>query len=206
MNSKRRRWTVRKKPQHSQAQLVLELDRQTPVAKNTRTRRIRSRTSMELAGVHHVAICVDDVDQAIDFYVDVLGGDVKRLVGPTASTDLTVRSTLDLDLQGIAEGVIARRLKAEGRTKKVSQAALVTMAPDGAILAMVGGRDYNESQFNRAVQAKRQPGSLFKTIVYLAAMSDISVSSTNGVSYSIYAANGDGATSPRGGRGNREAA
>jgi len=86
-----------------------------------------------------------------------------------ASTDLTVRSTLDLDLQGIAEGVIARRLKAEGRAKKVGQAALVAMASDGAILAMVGGRDYNESQFNRAVQAKRQPGSLFKVFVYLTA-------------------------------------
>src|SRR4029077_3012181 len=43
------------------------------------------------------------------------------------------------------------------------------MAPDGAILAMVGGRDYNESQFNRVTQAKRQPGSLFKLFVYLAA-------------------------------------
>ncbi len=104
-----------------------------------------------------------------NYFVDVLGGDVKRLVDSGASTDLTVRSTLDLDLQGIAEGVIARRLKAEGRAKKVGQAALVAMAPDGAILAMVGGRDYNESQFNRAVQAKRQPGSLFKVFVYLAA-------------------------------------
>src|SRR5262245_36385269 len=104
-----------------------------------------------------------------NYFVDVLGGDVKRLVGSAASTDLTVRSTLDLDLQAIAEGVIARRLKAEGRAKKVGQAALVAMAPDGAILAMVGGRDYNESQFNRAVQAKRQPGSLFKVFVYLAA-------------------------------------
>jgi penicillin-binding protein 1A len=70
-----------------------------------------------------------------NYFVDVLGGDVKRLVDSAASTDLTVRSTLDLDLQGIAEGVIARRLKAEGRTKKVGQAALVAMAPDGAILA-----------------------------------------------------------------------
>jgi penicillin-binding protein 1A len=65
--------------------------------------------------------------------------------------------------------VIARRLKAEGRSKKVSQAALLAMAPDGAILAMVGGRDYNESQFNRATQAKRQPGSLFKLFDYLTA-------------------------------------
>src|SRR6266566_1473259 len=99
-----------------------------------------------------------------NYFVDMLGGGVKRLVG-SAPPDVTVRSTLDLDLQNIAESVIARRLKAEGRAKKVGQAALVALAPDGAILAMVGGRDYNESQFNRAVQAKRQPGSLFKVFV-----------------------------------------
>jgi hypothetical protein len=66
--------------------------------------------------------------------VDTLNGDVKRLVGPV-SEDLTLRSTLDLNLQSIAEGVIARRLKGEGHAKKVGQAALVAMAPDGAILA-----------------------------------------------------------------------
>ena len=103
-----------------------------------------------------------------NYFVDTLGGDAKRLVG-SASTDLTVRSTLDLDLQNVAENVIARRLKAEGRAKRVGQAALLAMAPDGAILAMVGGRDYNESQFNRVTQAKRQPGSLFKMFVYLTA-------------------------------------
>jgi penicillin-binding protein 1A len=103
-----------------------------------------------------------------NYFVDALNGDLKKLVG-SVSEDLTLRSTLDLNLQSIAEGVIARRLRAEGRAKKVSQAALVAMAPDGAILAMVGGRDYNESQFNRVTQAKRQPGSLFKLFVYLAA-------------------------------------
>src|SRR5439155_17007484 len=97
-----------------------------------------------------------------------LGGDVKRLVG-SAPPDVTVRSTIDLNLQSAAESVIARMLKAEGRAKNVGQAALVAMAPDGAILAMVGGRDYNESQFNRATQARRQPGSLFKVFVYLTA-------------------------------------
>jgi penicillin-binding protein 1A len=104
-----------------------------------------------------------------NYFVDMLAGDVKRLVG-SPSADLTLRSTLDLNLQSIAESVIARRLKAEGRAKKVGQAALVAMAPDGAVLAMVGGVDYNESQFNRATQAKRQPGSLFKIFVYLAAL------------------------------------
>ena len=129
-----------------------------------------SREQAEAARRQPVSLRVPpDNPPSTNYFVDVLGGDVKRLVGSAASTDLTVRSTLDLDLQGIAEGVIARRLKAEGRTKKVGQAALVAMAPDGAILAMVGGRDYNESQFNRAVQAKRQPGSLFKVFVYLAA-------------------------------------
>ena len=53
-----------------------------------------------------------------------------------------------------------------------SQAALVAMAPDGAILAMMGGRDYLQSQFNRVTQAHRQPGSLFKTFVYLTALSN----------------------------------
>ena len=103
-----------------------------------------------------------------NYFVDMLGSDVKQLIG-APSKDLTLRSTLDLSLQSIAESVIARRLKAEGRAKRVDQAALVAMTPDGAILAMVGGRDYTESQFNRATQAKRQPGSLFKVFVYLAA-------------------------------------
>jgi penicillin-binding protein 1A len=103
-----------------------------------------------------------------NYFIDMLNADVKRLVGPV-SEDLTLRSTLDLNLQSIAEAIISRRLKAEGHAKKVSQAALVAMAPDGAILAMVGGRDYNESQFNRVTQAKRQPGSLFKLFVYLTA-------------------------------------
>ncbi|TMJ37028.1 MAG: PBP1A family penicillin-binding protein [Alphaproteobacteria bacterium] len=103
-----------------------------------------------------------------NYFVDMLGSDVKQLIG-APSKDLTLRSTLDLNLQSIAESIIARRLKAEGRAKRVDQAALVAMTPDGAILAMVGGRDYTESQFNRATQAKRQPGSLFKVFVYLAA-------------------------------------
>jgi len=129
-----------------------------------------SREQAEAARRQPVSLRVPpDNPPGANYFVDVLGGDVKHLVGSAASADLTVRSTLDLDLQGIAEGVIARRLKAEGRAKRVGQAALVAMAPDGAILAMVGGRDYNESQFNRAVQAKRQPGSLFKVFVYLAA-------------------------------------
>jgi 1A family penicillin-binding protein len=103
-----------------------------------------------------------------NYFVDMVGGDVKRLLGNLPS-DLTLRTTLDLDLQDIAETVVAKRLETEGQKKKVSQAALVALAPDGAVLALVGGRDYTDSQFNRVTQAKRQPGSLFKLFVYMAA-------------------------------------
>jgi penicillin-binding protein 1A len=109
-----------------------------------------------------------DSPPGTNYFVDMVNADARRLAGSSAA-DLTVRSTLDLNLQSAAENVIARMLKAEGRAKRVEQAALIAMAPDGAILAMVGGRDYNESQFNRAIQARRQPGSLFKVFVYLAA-------------------------------------
>ncbi|CAO4157012.1 peptidoglycan glycosyltransferase [Methylorubrum thiocyanatum] len=102
-----------------------------------------------------------------NYFLDALQGEVKRLT--EAAGDVTVRSTLNLELQSLAEGVLARRLDAEGGKKKVGQGALVALAPDGAILAMVGGRDYEDSQFNRAIQAKRQAGSLFKLFVYLAA-------------------------------------
>ena len=65
---------------------------------------------------------------------------------------------------------IVDELGAKGDKFNVSQGALVAMTPDGAVRAMVGGRDYAESQFNRAVEAKRQPGSAFKPFVYLAAL------------------------------------
>ena len=82
---------------------------------------------------------------------------------------LTVHTTLDPAMQRAAEAAVARGLKdASGRA--VGEGALVALTQDGAVLAMVGGRDYGVSQFNRASQALRQPGSAFKTIVYLAGM------------------------------------
>jgi penicillin-binding protein 1A len=104
-----------------------------------------------------------------NYFVDMVAGDVRRLLG-SSSGDLTLRTTMNMELQRLAEGVIERRLEAEGPKKNVSQAALVAFGKDGAVLAMVGGRDYESSQFNRATQAKRQSGSLFKLFVYLTAL------------------------------------
>lgn len=87
-----------------------------------------------------------------------------------ANSDLIVRTTMDARLQRLAEQRLRATLKKHGKARRINQAALVSMAPDGAVRALVGGKDYGESQFNRAFQALRQPGSAFKLFVYLAAM------------------------------------
>ncbi len=84
--------------------------------------------------------------------------------------DLVVRTTLDPKLQAAAESAIEGTLAKDGEKAEVEQGALVAMTPDGAVRALVGGRDYGDSQFNRATQALRQPGSAFKPFVYLAAL------------------------------------
>ncbi len=84
--------------------------------------------------------------------------------------DLKVWTTLDLDLQKQAEKQIAALVKSQGKRYQFDQAALVAIDPrSGYVRAMVGGADYQKSQFNRAVSAKRQPGSTFKPFVYLTA-------------------------------------
>jgi 1A family penicillin-binding protein len=104
-----------------------------------------------------------------NYFIDAAAAETRSLVG-SGTLDLTVRTTLNSDMQKLAESVVAKRLAASGRTKNAGQAALVALAPDGAVLAMVGGRDYRQSQFNRVSQARRQPGSLFKLFVYLTAL------------------------------------
>ena len=83
-----------------------------------------------------------------------------------------VRTTLDSRLQRLADETVDAALDGPGRRQSVGQAALVAMRRNGAVVAMVGGRDYRTSQFNRAAQAHRQPGSAFKLFVYLAAIRD----------------------------------
>jgi penicillin-binding protein 1A len=81
-----------------------------------------------------------------------------------------VQTTLVPELQALAERAVEDVLSGPGAKRDATQAALVAMRPDGAVVAMVGGRNYDDSQFNRAVDAKRQPGSAFKLFVYLAAL------------------------------------
>ncbi len=82
--------------------------------------------------------------------------------------DIVVQTTIDRALQADAEQALTEELDRKGGKFGVSQGALVAMEPDGAIKALIGGRDYAQSQFDRATAAKRQPGSSFKPFVYLA--------------------------------------
>jgi membrane peptidoglycan carboxypeptidase len=92
-----------------------------------------------------------------------------RAVFERSYGETVVRTTLDRDLQANAEKILERAIARDGRALNVSQGALVAMRSDGRVVAMVGGRSYQESQFNRA-DAARQPGSAFKLFVYLTAL------------------------------------
>ncbi|MGX5718434.1 transglycosylase domain-containing protein [Shinella zoogloeoides] len=89
-------------------------------------------------------------------------GDIKE--------DLVIDTTIDLDLEKKADEAISKILDKDGAKSNASQAALVSIDGTGAIRALVGGRDYAESQFDRASKARRQPGSAFKPFVYAAAL------------------------------------
>ena len=108
-----------------------------------------------------------------DWYLDFAYDEVKKLSDAHKLGDervLTVRTALDLNLQKHAETVIEDQLRQSGQAYHVKQAATVVMEPLGAVRAIVGGRDYGASQFNRATEALRQPGSSFKPFVYLTAL------------------------------------
>ncbi|HEY2446982.1 MAG TPA: PBP1A family penicillin-binding protein [Rhizomicrobium sp.] len=140
------------------------------------------------AMVHTGAITPDQAEEAIrnpasisdrsivdarNFFLDTAADEALNLVGSDGqehATDLIVHTTLEPRLQEAARHALAHTLNARGRRAHASEGAIVLMKPDGAVSALIGGRDYDSSVFNRATQAKRQPGSAFKPFVYLAAL------------------------------------
>jgi len=104
-----------------------------------------------------------------DYFLDWTFEELKR-VRRGKDNVLVVRTTFDPGLQRQAELAIESSLRQYGEQYDARQAAMVVMEPDGGVRAMVGGRDYSASQFNRAVNALRQPGSSFKPYVYAAAL------------------------------------
>jgi penicillin-binding protein 1A len=105
------------------------------------------------------------VNYVADWVMDI----VNDLVG-NFDEDIVVDTTIDPALQSAAERALDEELAQKGEKLGIGEGALVAMTPEGTVRALVGGRSYGESQFNRAIAAKRQPGSAFKPFVYLTAL------------------------------------
>ncbi len=108
-----------------------------------------------------------------NFFLDTAADEATKLAsvnGQPPTGDLIVHTTLEPKLQDAARHALVRTLNAKGKKAHTSEGAIVMMKPDGAVSALVGGKDYDASAFNRATQARRQPGSSFKPFVYLAAL------------------------------------
>ena len=104
-----------------------------------------------------------------NYVADWIVGQLPKLIGKWDESIL-VETTIDRRVQGVAARVLRRTLAKVGRRRRIGQGAIVVMAPDGSLRAMVGGRRYTKNAFNRATRAKRQPGSAFKPFVYLTAL------------------------------------
>ncbi len=105
----------------------------------------------------------------INYVADWINEVLDDMIG-SLEQSIIVETTIDPKLQSLAETSLIDELAAKSTQFRVTQGALVAMSPDGAVRAMVGGLNYSDSQFNRAITAKRQPGSAFKPFVYLAAI------------------------------------
>ncbi len=105
-----------------------------------------------------------------DYFLDYAFEEVQRLMRGKDEYVLIARTTVDPELQKFADDAVTSTLDRYARARRAQQAALVSMETDGAVRALVGGRDYGDSQFNRATSALRQPGSSFKPYVYLTAL------------------------------------
>ena len=106
---------------------------------------------------------------ATQYIVDWVLEQLPDLIG-SYDKSIVVETTLDHAIQKAAERAIVRMIAREGRRKRVSQGAMVVLDVNGAVKAMVGGRSYRRSQFNRVTRARRQPGSAFKPFVFLTAV------------------------------------
>src|SRR4029453_13094007 len=114
-------------------------------------------------------IIADAKNTERNYFLDTAAEEAKSLA-PGATGDLTIVTTLDVSMQTAASTAIDAVMQKRGASGQAKQAALVAMRPDGAVRAIMGGRDYSESAFNRVTNAHRSPGSAFKPFVYLTAL------------------------------------
>ncbi|MEL6858693.1 MAG: PBP1A family penicillin-binding protein [Pseudomonadota bacterium] len=126
--------------------------------------------SRQIALSSDVAIAAEpERDPQFGFILDAATERANQLM-PELPDDLVIKLTIDSELQVKVATALEARMTAESEEANAGQTAAVLMTREGHVLALFGGRDYTENQFNRATQAKRQPGSAFKPFVYAAAL------------------------------------
>ena len=104
--------------------------------------------------------------EGAQYFVDWIWADLEDRIG-VPTQDIVVQTTLDIEAQSASQAALTAHLNPE---RGATQGAIVSLDGTGGVRTLVGGLDYGESQFNRATQAVRQPGSAFKPFVYLAAL------------------------------------
>jgi penicillin-binding protein 1A len=124
----------------------------------------------------------------LGYFLDYINLQVDTVIGESRD-DYNVYTTLDLEAQRAGERIISEVVTAEGPSKNVTQGTLLSIDAEGGVRAMVGGKGYEDSEFNRTTQARRQPGSSFKFFVYLTAMEK--GISPNSVRYDVKKTYGD---------------
>ena len=122
------------------------------------------------ARLHPASVVDRENRKSPDYFLDWAFDEAKRLAQESGIRSMVVRTTLDMNIQRAAEETLEFHLRQYGKEYWVTEGAIVVMENNGAVRAIVGGRDYGTSQFNRATRAQRQVGSSFKPYVYAAAM------------------------------------
>jgi penicillin-binding protein 1B len=174
-------WSPFASPEHSH-------DRRNVVLRAMADEGFVSAEAAERAEAEPIQVVQRALDAQAPYFVDYVGQTLgEQYPGLTESTGtLDVFTTLDLHLQRLAQDALREGLTyvdgllAKKKRARQAQAALIAIDPrTGEVLALVGGRSYNQSQYNRAVSARRQPGSVFKPFVYLAAFERAAAESRN---------------------------
>jgi penicillin-binding protein 1A len=111
-----------------------------------------------------------NVERSMGYAFDLAVEQARQVVGRGTTPDLVIQMTIDGEVQEAASSSIRRRLGNRAFGRRPLQAAFMAVDREGGVRALVGGTDYNTSKFNRVTQARRQPGSTFKTFVYTAAL------------------------------------
>lgn len=136
------------------------------MAKNT----FITPTMAERAKAETISLVEEAFDPRMGYFLDAATEKAHQVTAGSDVPDMVVTLSVNLDLQAKASDILNAKLDEVGETKKIDQGAIVILSKDGGVRALVGGRDYTDSQFNRATQAMRQPGSAFKAFVFAAAL------------------------------------